>query len=498
MIRIYADLNCPFCYALSEWIDEAGLDDQIEWCLVDHKPSAYFEDHHAQTLIELTEEIFVIRQRASDIQIRLPQGRTNVRKAERLLCQVKTSHPTSFLPLKQHIYRAYWAEDSNIEDDSVLQQLLKKVGLNNVGISPQSSEQIAHWTREWEEGPFDRRLPAIQRSENDFSLGLASKNDTLRYIQGQSGKVSESTLSCQYQIRPQVAIIGDWASFWDFTKTLRHHNDLIFQQDLHTLDKHFKSSTPPEIVLINYLKIDLKAMDALQEFCRLCEQYHCPLLLFTDSLTETQELTLLQLGCSDVISQKSVEYAVLKINRLLKNKSIFDQLRASSLIGSLTQLNNRRSFISTLEKEWASSARSKQPLSLLMLDIDHFKAFNDHFGHLAGDGCLRQVAGIIKSQIHRLGDMACRYGGEEFAVILPNTDAQGAQALAEEILNNIRQAQIANPMSELKILTASIGISSFYYQSEVNTNGLIEVADQQLYRAKSAGRNRVRSQHCPD
>jgi len=133
-----------------------------------------------------------------------------------------------------------------------------------------------------------------------------------------------------------------------------------------------------------------------------------------------------------------------------------------------------------------------------MLDIDHFKAFNDHFGHLAGDGCLRQVAGIIKSQIHRLGDMACRYGGEEFAVILPNTDAQGAQALAEEILNNIRQAQIANPMSELKILTASIGISSFYYQSEVNTNGLIEVADQQLYRAKSAGRNRVRSQHCPD
>jgi len=497
-MRIYADLNCPFCYALSEWIDEAGLNDQIEWCLVDHKPSAYFEDHHAQALIELTEEIFILRQRASDIQIRLPQGRTNVRKAELLLSQVKLSYPTSFLPLKQNIYRAYWAEDSNIEDDFVLQQQLKKVGINKVDLSPQSSEQIVQWTREWEEGPFERRLPVIQRSDKDFSLGLASKNDTLRYLQGHSDKVSESTISCQYQIRPQVAIIGDWASFWDFSKTLRHHNDLIFQQDVQTLTKHFKSSTPPEIVLINYLKIDLKAMDALQEFCRLCEQHHCPLLLIADSLTETQELTLLEMGCSDVISQKSVQYTVLKISRLLRNKSVFDQLTASSLIDSLTQLNNRRSFISTLEKEWASAARSKQPLSLLMLDIDHFKAFNDHFGHLAGDGCLRQVARIIKDQIQRRSDMACRYGGEEFAVILPNTDAPGAEALAKDILNSIRQAQIDNPTSEQKFLTASIGISSFHYQSKTNTNDLIEVADQQLYRAKSAGRNRVKSIHCPD
>jgi len=498
VIRIYADLNCPFCYALSEWIDETDLNDQIEWRLVDHKPSAYFKDHNAQALVELTEEIFTIRQRASDIHIRLPQGRPNVRKAEILLSQVKLSYSKLFIPLKQNIYRAYWAEDRNIEDDLVLQQQLEKVGINKIDISPQGSEQISHWTRKWEEGPFERRLPVIQRSKIDFSLGLASKQDTLGYLRGHSDKVSAPTVSCQYQIRPQVAVLGDWGNFWDFTKTLRHHNDLIFQQNFQTLNKHFESSSPPKIVLINYLEIDQKAMDALWEFCRLCEQYHCPLLLFTESLTEAQELTLLQVGCSDVISQKSVQYAVLKINRLLKNKSIFDQLTASSLIDSLTQLNNRRSFINTLEKEWASAARSKQPLSLLLLDIDHFKAFNDHFGHLAGDGCLRQVASIIKSQPQRLGDMACRYGGEEFAVILPNTDVRGAQTLANKILNSIRQAQIANPTSEHKYLTASIGIGSFHYQSALNTNGLIEEADQQLYRAKTAGRNRVKSLHAPD
>lgn len=498
MIQIYADLNCPFCYALSEWVDEAKLNHQVEWRLIEHDPSASFQSYSDQALIELTEEIFIIRQRASDIKIRLPQGRTNARKAERLLSQVKLSHPEYFNPLKKSIYRAYWAEDSDIEDDQVLHRILNGVGLGALEISDQSDEQITSWTREWDAGPYKRTLPVIRHNESDFSLGLGSKKDTLKYLLGRSSSVRDVSDSCRIQIRPQVAMLGDWLKFWNLTKILRDQKDLIYRADLTGLTSSFESNNPPDLVIISYPIVDQTAFDALQAFSLLCERFECPLIMLIDSLSEAQEINLLQMGCSEVISQKSDEYALLKINQQLKSKSIVDRLKANSLVDSLTQLNNRRSFISTLEKEWARAARSKQCLSLLMLDIDYFKAYNDHFGHLAGDGCLRKAAGIIQSHILRSGDSAYRYGGEEFALILPNTGVEGAETKAAEILSGISQAQLDHPTCRRKHVTASIGIISSYHQIEVSINDLIEKADKQLYRAKSEGRNTFKSSSISD
>jgi|TARA_Y100000780_G_C13373517_1_gene297568 diguanylate cyclase (GGDEF)-like protein len=127
-----------------------------------------------------------------------------------------------------------------------------------------------------------------------------------------------------------------------------------------------------------------------------------------------------------------------------------------------------------------------------MLDVDHFKAFNDKYGHLAGDGCLRTVAQTIKKTVQRAEDTVYRYGGEEFAVLLPESNLEGADILAEKIRKNIEALQIAHTAaSTAPVVTVSIGIASYKPSEELCPNELIERADQALYQAKARGRNQV-------
>ncbi|WP_256261415.1 sensor domain-containing diguanylate cyclase [Pseudomonas gingeri] len=156
---------------------------------------------------------------------------------------------------------------------------------------------------------------------------------------------------------------------------------------------------------------------------------------------------------------------------------------------SLTGLANRRALDQVLAQEWARAQRSGKPLSLLMIDADHFKAFNDRHGHPVGDQALRQLAQVIDASIRRPGDMAARYGGEEFAVVLPETDAQGAWVLAQKI-RTAMTAQAPFKGDRLAI-TVSIGASTLSPPAEGTVEQLLREADQALYQAKDNGRDQV-------
>jgi len=158
----------------------------------------------------------------------------------------------------------------------------------------------------------------------------------------------------------------------------------------------------------------------------------------------------------------------------------------------LTSVANRRHFDETLALEWRRAARSRSSLSLLMLDIDYFKAFNDAAGHQAGDDCLRQVAAALRENLHRAADMVSRYGGEEFAILLPETDAEPARALAETIRAYIESLGIPHPAAPLGHVTVSIGLASVIPPRDgSNVGDFIRYADSALYDAKRGGRNRV-------
>ena len=167
------------------------------------------------------------------------------------------------------------------------------------------------------------------------------------------------------------------------------------------------------------------------------------------------------------------------------------RLAALADTDALTTLGNRRAFDRKLAEEWSRAARKGESLGLLMLDVDHFKAYNDTYGHQAGDACLQSVAGAIRETLHRPSDFAARYGGEEMAVILPNTDLAGAVYVAETVRQAIEAMGVAHGKSPLGVVTASIGAAATLPGTEQALAGLVAQADAALYHAKNAGRNRV-------
>lgn len=167
-----------------------------------------------------------------------------------------------------------------------------------------------------------------------------------------------------------------------------------------------------------------------------------------------------------------------------------DLKRAAERDG-LTDLANRRAFDTALDEAWQNFQRTQQPLSLLMLDLDHFKALNDHAGHQAGDEALRQFARILSDAAHRPIDLAARYGGEEFALILPNMDHAGALEVAWRIKTSLEEAGIPHPVGIAGRLTVSVGLATFPPGSTDRVEMLVARADSALYQAKRQGRDRI-------
>lgn len=165
-------------------------------------------------------------------------------------------------------------------------------------------------------------------------------------------------------------------------------------------------------------------------------------------------------------------------------------LAALAATDGLTGIANRRAFDEALEREWRRAQREQTALALLMIDVDHFKPFNDFYGHLAGDDCLRRLAATISGCLHRPGDLAARFGGEEFAVLLPTTDAAGAEEIATRIHDAVTALEIGHEVTPLGRITLSIGIASDGPERYHSAQALLHTADSALYTAKHEGRNR--------
>jgi diguanylate cyclase (GGDEF)-like protein len=166
------------------------------------------------------------------------------------------------------------------------------------------------------------------------------------------------------------------------------------------------------------------------------------------------------------------------------------ELERLSTTDSLTGLANRRSFNEFLSREWLREQREQQPFSVIMIDIDHFKSYNDHYGHLEGDVCLQKVAWALQSALCRPGDLLARYGGEEFVAILPHTELQGAVELAESLHQRIHELELEHEDSPVSPnVTVSVGIASVIPNQSISPSQVVAVADKALYAAKQAGRN---------
>ncbi len=228
------------------------------------------------------------------------------------------------------------------------------------------------------------------------------------------------------------------------------------------------------------------------------EQWHdLPLIAFAED--QQGLISGFQLGASDSVHVEidptelsaRMNRHLERWQRLLELRKSKEQLQQLALTDPLTQLGNRTVFDSSIKRASACMQRSGSPYSLLMIDLDHFKKFNDNYGHQAGDTVLRAVANAIKTSA-RDADTCCRYGGEEFAIILPDTNAVNAEVLATRIHRQIARASHHQPAGRMAI-TVSIGISCADQNGAADPNQLIEEADKALYQAKNNGRNRSKT-----
>jgi diguanylate cyclase (GGDEF)-like protein len=184
----------------------------------------------------------------------------------------------------------------------------------------------------------------------------------------------------------------------------------------------------------------------------------------------------------DITARKQIELALQDANQKLEELANLD---------GLTQVANRRCFNNRLLSEWQRLARENQPLSLILLDVDKFKSYNDYYGHLAGDDCLIRIGQTLQKVVRRPTDLAARYGGEEFVTLLPNTDLEGGIKVAQNIQQEIHNLAIPHAESDVKeIVTVSLGISSLIPTLEVQPDTLVAFADKALYDAKQQGRDR--------
>ncbi len=185
----------------------------------------------------------------------------------------------------------------------------------------------------------------------------------------------------------------------------------------------------------------------------------------------------------DISDRKTMEIELKKANQKLMYQANVD---------SLTRISNRRRFDESIEREWGRCAREREYLGLILCDVDYFKAYNDSYGHQQGDDCLYKVAQGIKNAIKRPADIVFRYGGEEFAIILPSTEGEGAIKVAEDIRQQIAHLQIPHQSSHISnYVSMSLGVSSVIPEVDVSFDVLIEAADIALYEAKSKGRDRT-------
>lgn len=188
--------------------------------------------------------------------------------------------------------------------------------------------------------------------------------------------------------------------------------------------------------------------------------------------------------------ERDAAYRALSENQQ-KLMEMNEVLRRLSEVDGLTGLNNRRYLDSFLDHEWPRAARERSAFSVLMIDVDYFKFYNDTYGHLAGDEVLKAVAGVVRGCARRPADVAARYGGEEFALVLPATDLEGARIVSEQICTEVHALDIPNERAASGRVTVSVGGATAMPAPGTSYKPLLEVADAALYEAKRAGKNRA-------
>lgn len=275
--------------------------------------------------------------------------------------------------------------------------------------------------------------------------------------------------------------------------------NLVFATDGEKALSMAQADPQPDLILMDIVMPGLDGYQVCEHLKANAKTKHIPVVFLTGKWETSEEAKGLELGAVDYIRKPfSPPIIRARIRNHLELKKTRDMLENLSALDGLTNIPNRRRFDQVYAHEWSRAARNNTELSLLFIDIDHFKNYNDLYGHLAGDDCLKTVARALQSALRRTADFLVRFGGEEFVILLPDTNAQGCHHLAEKIRTTIQDLHIEHQASPVaRYVTISIGAVTCIDIAHCDRAMLLDHADRLLYQAKHEGRNRVCSAVLP-
>lgn len=274
---------------------------------------------------------------------------------------------------------------------------------------------------------------------------------------------------------------------------LEEDYEVISTTDGNEALKIAKSTNPPSIILLDIIMPEISGFEICKKLKEDDITKEIPVIFITSLQEEKEEEYGLSIGAIDFIKKPfCIPIVKIRIKNHLELKKYRDMLKEISFIDGLTQIPNRRRFNEVLISEWHIAKCNKMPLSVLLIDIDFFKKFNDTYGHLEGDNCLQKVAKSIKTSLNHSSYLVARWGGEEFSCILPNTNNEDALKIGDYLREVIMNLNIPNEHSNIiDKVTVSIGATTLNPTDEYSCEQLLKKADLALYRAKETGRNKV-------
>jgi diguanylate cyclase (GGDEF)-like protein len=473
-----------------------NLAERAEFRMVQHAPSTSSSQVSFAVLSSLCSEVAEVRRRAPSTLINVPMFRPSSGPASLLVSAVAKDHPRQAIQLHRLIYRALWVNGEDISNPDLLDNLLKELEIGSPTGGALKDDELSVWQTEWADNrEFDGSIPVVISDRGETVIGFPLEPELDAFLNSGS-LVSDKILHNVDEPEAMQRILvldNDLQSLQMIIEQMRAVQVEVVE-DFAQLVASVLNQGMPDLALVNTALIGgVEGTDWWRNSMDSDLEAAVPVILVSDDKTTEAEVAAFEAGAADFIA-KPFHPRVLqaRLNMHLQARRSQQQLNNIARVDALTSICNRREFDLRLMAEWGRGARTGNSLGLLMIDVDKFKEYNDHHGHLRGDECLVAVAQILSSCMQRTSDLLARYGGEEFVVLLPESDLEGALKVAQDCHAAILNAKLPHVTSNISIyVTVSIGVAAMLPIYERSNTLLIEQADIALYQAKHSGRNRI-------
>lgn len=476
----YVDFNCPYCFALHERICRWGGSDKVDWCLVEHAAHLLDGPFDLDQEQMLSTEVHEVHHRAPDVGLILPPQRCRSTTATRLAVYVQRHSPAKASTFRHAVYRALWQQGLDIGERSVLVDLLVAHNLPPELVDECSTEpmELTAWQSDWDSADFDHCIPVLTHPASERVLiGLADERTLLKFFLGERSRVVDTTV-CYYQQQPSILVCGSMSHLWQMLIDVRSCCEILQAPNGKRAMEYLSEVAVPDLVILDGEYVDQTVMESISQLAR---NRSVPWVVATRTPSPDEEIRSLSMGAVEYLPVVGAsEVARARLGRILRDRYKLDRVQKETNKDLLTKLPTRIALLGKLDAEWGRAIRSGSTLSFVLINIDEFKQFNKTHGYLSGDQVLTRVATRLAQEVHRSGDMLARFGGNEFAILLPNTEPTEATQTLMHLCDATNDERIVYRSSEDGFLTVSGGVCSIKPSPAASLHDLLDGAYRDL------------------